>query len=317
MAVLIKTIDILKEHVAINVNTEYATVSPYIKQAERKYVKSITGSAMYTAITAENYAPTANAKVVFELLQEAAANLAVFLYTPLANVQFSDNGIAVSQGEHHKSAEWWQVRDLRRSFLDAGFQALDEALKVMEANEGDFTAWVGTSGYTIFKELFVKRTDTFQRWFNISNSRRTFLAMRPYMLESHHQYFTSVLNTTTIEQIKTFSTEDLTTPEAQVLDHLQAAQVNYTVAKALHSGSFELTATGIYEKMDDFPGYKTKSVDETQLNNAKNDRLIAAEEHFKKAVKIIAANTAIFTAYETKDPAEYLQPKNTKSILSI
>lgn len=317
MAVLIKDIETLKEHVAINVNTEYTTVSPYIKQAERKYILSLLGSTMYDAIIVENYTPTGNAKKVFDILQEAAANLAVFLYTPLANVQFSDSGISVSQGEHHKSAEWWQVRDLRRSFLDAGFQALDEVLKIMEANEGDFADWVGTSGYTVFKELFVKRTDTFQRWFNISNSRRTFLAMRPYMLEAHHQYFTAVLNTGTIEQIKTFSTDDLTTPQAQVLDHLQAAQVNYTVAKALHSGSFELTATGIYEKMDDFPGYKTKSVDETQLNNAKNDRLIAAEEHFKKAVKIITANPTIFTAHETKDPAKYLQPKNTKSILSI
>lgn len=317
MAVIVKDIAALKKHVSVNQNLAYESVAPYILQAERKYIIPLTGDAMYAAFSADAYVPEGNLLKVYDLLAEASSNLAWFLYLPLANVQVSDAGIAVSSGDNYKAAEWWQIRDLRRSFIDAGFTALDEALKIMEANEGEFTDWKASQGYTIFKELFVKRTDTFQRWFNISSSRRTFLALRPYMLESHHQYFTSVLNSTTIETIKGFTTEDLTTVEAQVLDHLQASQVNYTVAKALHSGSFELTASGIYEKMDDFPGYKTKSVDETMLNNAKTDRLIAAEEHFKKAVKLIEANASLFTAYVVKESTTYIKPKNTKSTLSL
>ena len=319
MATLIKDITSLKLYVSVNKNLDWQSVSPYIKQAERKYIIPLIGSAMYAANIVDGYTPADKPLEVYELIREASANLAWFLYLPLANVQVSDSGIATSQGEHHKAAEWWQIRDLRRSFLDAGFSALDEALKIMEANEADFTDWKASTGYTIFAELFVKRTDTFQRWFNISNSRRTFLAMRPYMLESHHQYFTSVLNPATIEDIKALSVLpiDLLQPELQVVDHLQAAMVNYSVAKALHSGSFELTATGIYEKMDDFPGYKTKSVDETQLNNAKNDRLIAAEEHYKKAIKLISENTAVFTSYVSKESATFIKPKNTKSTLAL
>ena len=66
------------------------------------------------------------------MAREASANLSWFLYLPLAQVQISDSGIAVASGNNFKSAEWWHIRDLRRSFIDAGFQALDEAIIILE-----------------------------------------------------------------------------------------------------------------------------------------------------------------------------------------
>ncbi|MGB5821466.1 MAG: DUF6712 family protein [Saonia sp.] len=323
MATLLKSIEDVKKYVSVNKNMEWESLSPYVIQADRKYIKTLVGDALYDTYSGGDPAE-ANPKKVYELLLEASANLAWFLYLPLANVQVTDSGVSVAQGDNYKAAEWWQIRDLRRSFLDAGFTALDEALKIMEANDAEFASWKGTDGYTIFKELFVKRTDTFNRWFNISNSRRTFLALRPYMLEAHHQFFKPVMNEATIATIN-FTAKPLNTLSLElaggvkymVLDLMQAAQVNFTVYKAIHSGTFELTSNGIYEKLEEFPGYRTKTLEEAQLYRIKNERLVAAEEYLKSALKLVAANPGDFPDYETKTGPSFINPKNTKSIVSF
>ena len=312
MATLLKTIDDIKLYVSVNKNIKFASIEPYIKSADRKFIKNLVGTAIYN-----DYASTtptdATELQVFELLREASANLAWFIYMPLANVQVSDSGISVASGDKFKAAEWWQIRDLRRSLLDAGLQAIDEALKIMEANTNTFITWTATESYTIFNELFVKKTETFHRWFGIANSRQTFLALRPYMLETHHQYFTSVLNTATITTIKT-GTDAV---QKQVLEFLQASQVHYTVAKAVESGAFTLTATGMYQSFDELPGYKINPLTEMQLSSLKQERLTAAEEYFKKAIKLIEANPSLFTDYVKKDKTTAINYKNTKSTFSL
>lgn len=324
MATIIDDIAEVKKHVSVNRNLDWSSVEPYVKQAERKYIKSLTGRTMYDAYAAAAPADP-DALEVYNLLQEASANLAWFLYLPTANVQVSDSGISVAEGEHFKAAEWWQIRDLRRSFIDAGFTAIDEALKIMENTAGAiFADWKASEGFTIFRELFVDRTDTFNRWFNISNSRKTFLALRPYMLEVHHQFFTAKLDLATIELLNTTvkpADGTLATDPAyiqyQVLQWLQAAQVNYTVYKAVHSGTFELTSNGIYEKIEEFPGYKVKSLENDQLHRIKDERLVAAEQYYKKAIALMEANPLAFPDYVMKDAAAFVKPKNTKSTVSF
>lgn len=312
MATLLKSIDDIKKYVSVNKNIKWASIEPYVKQADRKYIKNLVGTVIYN-----DYATTtptdATELEVYDLLSEASANLAWFIYLPLANVQVSDNGISVATGADYKAAEWWQIKDLRRSLLEAGLQALDEALKIMEANEDDFINWTQTEGYTVFNELFVKRTDTFHRWFGIANSRKTFLALRPYMLETHHQYFTPVFNDATISTIKTGTD----TIQQQVLAFLQASQVHYTVAKAVESGAFLLTATGMYQSFDELPGHKQNPLSEMQLSSLKQERLTAAEEYFKKAIAFIEANTSLFADYTTKATTTVVNVKNTKSTLSL
>lgn len=311
MATLITSIDDIKQYVSINKNVDWESIKPYVVQAERKYIKSLLGTVLY-----DDYCetlPTANELLAYNLFKEASANLSWFLYLPLASVQVSDSGIAVQQGDNFKAADWWQIRDLRKSFLEAGFNAIDEALKIMEANEADFSPWETTEGYTIFKELFVKRAETFNRWFNINNSSQTFLALRPYLLESHHQYFTANLNAATIATINAA----VATTHSQVLELLQAAQVNYAVVKAVNSGAFDLSSNGLQPRLSELPNSKTNTYDENQVQRIKSERLTAAEEYYKKAISIILANPTDFTDYEIKETATFIVPTNTKSIVSF
>tara|TARA_R110002096_G_C14661308_1_gene728013 strand:+ start:15496 stop:16434 length:939 start_codon:yes stop_codon:yes gene_type:complete len=312
MATLLKTIDDVKKYVSVSKNTKWESLEPYVLQADRKYIKNLVGDLIY-----DDYAATeptdAKQKQVFELLREASANLAWFIYLPLANVNVTDGGISVNSGEDYKAAEWWQIRDLRRSLLDAGLMALDEALKIMEANETDFITWTATESYTVFNELFVKKTETFDRWFSINTSRKTFLALRPAMLECYHQYFAKVFNAATIATIKT-GVDDV---QKQVLQFVQASLVNYTVSKVVHNGAFVLTSSGMYQQFDELPGYKQNPLSAEHLHTLKVDRLTAGEEYFKEAIRLIEANADLFTDYETKATSTVVSVKNTKSTFSL
>lgn len=320
---LLNNIEQLKTYVSVNANVRMESVQPYINQAERKYIKEITGEDMYNEYV--DAAPAGgNAQKVYTLLLEASANLAWFIYLPLANVQISEQGIATAEGQHSKAAEWWQVRDLRRSFAEIGFGALDEALKIMEANEADFASWKSSEAYTVFSEFFVKRTDTFNKWFNIGNSRRTFLALRPFLRDAHHRYFTPQLNAATLATIN-FTAKPLNTMSLelsgqvpyQVLELVQASQVNYAMALAIHSGLFEITETGIYIKLEDFPGFKGKSLNEPQIHRVYQERLVNGQEYFKKAISIIAANPDHFPDYAAPEQSETVTVCPTKSVLGV
>ncbi|WP_421811750.1 DUF6712 family protein [Flagellimonas sp.] len=322
MATLLTTIEDIKKYVAVNNSLKIESLKPYIIQADRKFLVPACSQELYDAFET---APTEGVRQkVYELLREASSHLAMFLYIPVGNVEINDHGIIVESGDQSKAAEWWQIRDLRRSFLDAGLGAIDDALKLMEANESLFTEWKGSDSYTMFMELFVKRTDTFNRWFNISNSRRTFLALRPYMLEAHHQYFVGKLGVETVATIN-FTTKPLSSLSTelaqgipfQVMELMQASLVNYTVAMAIESGMFEITPSGIYQKLDDFPGQKTKTLDDVQINRLLSKKLSAGEEYFKKALTIIEKNTVEFPDYTSKESSQFIKPTGTKSIVSF
>lgn len=312
MATLITTTDHIKEFIAVNASFEFNNALPYIAKAERKYIKHLIGDVLYDAYC--DAAPVDSTELkVYNLLREASANLCWFLFLPTAQVQISNSGIAVSQSDKHRAATWQELRDLRRSFLESGFEAIDDALKIMEANEDDFLPWPATEGYTIFKELFVTRTETFNRWHHINASRKTFLALRPVMLQMHHQYFTSQLNAATIATIN-LAVADI---HKEVLDMLQASMVNFAIADVAETGTFEITSSGVYQKLEEFPGFKVKTLDETLLNKLQQKKRTAGEEYFKKAIALIEANAADFTDYTVKAVGTFVAPKDTPSIVSF
>lgn len=311
---LIKDTATIKSHVNINLNFNWDSVEPFVKQSERQYIKAIIGKTLYAAWS--DAAPTSGAqKEAFDLFVEASANLSLLKYIPQGNVNVSDNGIQNNSNEYTKPAEWWQIRDLQRAYESNGLTAIDEALKLMEDTEEGFPDWIGTEGYTIFKELYTSKTQDFQRYFNINNSRRTFLSLRPYILESQEQIF-NWIDSNTLGIIKEHET-----PEAgTALKYMQAAQVNYTVAKAASSGVFLLKSSGMFTRSEEASLSNTKidKLSDEELYRLKNDRITAGEEYLKKLKKVLQDHPDIFPDFSNQFPLNKSDTFiNTKSIVAF
>lgn len=311
MATLIKTTEDLKKYASTAFNFTFENISPYVKMVERDHVKAVIGEDLYDAWSAT--APTDPEPLkVYELVREASANLALFIYTPIGSVNIGDNGILIATNSNSQPATWYQIRDLQRSLVNLGFSALDEALKILEANQSDFPEWVSSDAYSVFKELVVPKTSDFDTYFNINKSRRTFMALRPYQLEVQNQIY-NWLDQTTFDQIIAAGSDK----EKKALELMQAAQVNHTVAKAAESTIFEFTPTGLFVRTLELPGEKTQAVDPEVLRNFVIKRQQAADEHLKLLRNLIESNTDVFTSW-VEDTSEIKTfTYNTKSAFSL
>lgn len=313
MANIIKDTATLQEHVSIGFDFDYTVISPYINKAERQHIKSLIGDTLYAAWNAEP--ADAVEKSAYKLFQEAAANYAVYDYIPVGAVYISDTGISVSKSDSIEPAKWWQIRDIQRSLLKSANLAIDEALAIMEANEGAFTGWDASDGYTIFKELMVPKTQDFHRHFNISNSRLTFLALRAYQLETQNHIF-SWLDDTNFNQIKAGASAK----DKVALNFAQAAQVNHAVAIAAESGVFSFSPTGMFIKATPLPGEKIGTdthLTEQQLFRLIQSRRTAGDEYLKKFKQYLLDNSADFNNYTATTTTPQVFSHNTKSIVAF
>ncbi|TQI71812.1 hypothetical protein JM79_2761 [Gramella sp. Hel_I_59] len=311
MATLITTIEDFKKYVTVNDSFDFAIIQPYLKRVDRKHIKPLIGNALYDSIGA---AQEGKSQEVLELLQEASANLAMFSFSMVGKVQITSSGFLISQGQNNQVAGWAEMRDMRRNFIKTGSEAIDEALKIMEENEASFQEWVGTEGYTTFKELFTRRTETFNRYFIIQNSRLTFLRLKPNLLKVEKKFFRGLLGTETVNLIKAGAT-----PEAkEALKLAQAAQVPLCVAEVAKEGIFTLNEKGIVFEIEEIPGERKIKTDQQELDRIYDSKLEEGTEALKELVAYLREYPAIFAAFAAKEANVLSNPvHNNKSIVSF
>lgn len=295
MSTLVKSLDVFKKHVTINYDFDFNTISPYIKKNERKYIKSIIGKDQLTSLI-EAADPEDETLEVKELLQEAVSNLAMLEFTNIGMIQISDNGFLISTNQNAKAAEWWQIRDLRRSLLDSGLNAIDEALQIMEANPSDFSDWTESDQGKKYNSFFVRNASVFQEYYNINSSRLTFFSLLPYLKIAEDKYFVGALGEETIQKIKAAATDQA----KKALEIAAAAQVHLALSEITNDGVLKFTASGLYNTTYQVPGEKIDKLPEIEVYNFHRNKQNAGVEYLKKLVQYITQEEATFTEFANK-----------------
>lgn len=300
MAQLINTIEDLKRHIVVSASFDFKKVLPYTKRAERKYIISLIGREQYDSIIVHTYVDGNDEPInlVKVLLEEAAAHYALLLALPIINLQVTNHGLKVTENDKSSPADWKDVRDLKRSLLETANEALDSVFEIMEENESDFQEWVDSSYYTVFKSGIVRHTKTFNSYFDIQNSRKTFLALKPYMIEVEERYINPMFGQCTLDFIKTISTDPIV---KRVQELTEMAVVAFTISKAAVAGTFSVTQTSLVVSSEELPWERNKmELDELKLERLRKDRETSGLEYLKKIKKLFIDNPSIFNCYEDK-----------------
>lgn len=313
MATLVQTLEQFKKHVTINYDFKFDVMLPYITKMERKYIKPAIGDGMYEDYT-ETEPTDPNPVAVMDLLRDASSNLAMLEYSKVGIIQISDSGFHISANSNSTPAEWWQIRDLRRLLLDTGLAALDEALRIMESNEGDFTDWTDSDEYQNYKSLFCKKTSDFQQYFNINSSALTFRTVRPHLMKVEDKYFEGMLGKDTMDQIKAATEE----PALKALAICKAAQVSLTISEISFEGMFLFKPGGLYNFVDEIPGEKHDRLTPQELDHLSKVKREEGIQYLKKLKQHLSDNSDTFVDYATyeavtKEDIAY----NTGSMLSL
>lgn len=294
---IVKDIATFKKHVTCGFDFEFDLIAPYIKTQERKHIKSVIGSELYATW---EVAPTAETpKLVHELLQEASSNFAMLTYTHVGVVHISNAGFSISNNPNSIPAGWGQLKDLRRQLLKTANEALDEALEIMEANAALFPTWITSQGYTDFKGFFVSKTQDFQKYYNIENSRLTFLRLKPHLLKVEDKYFEALLGPETVTIIKAAALD----PAKAALKLARAAQVALCVAELAYEGAFAITPNGLVITSEELPGENYNRLAEKELYNFHRAKLEDGNEYLRKLVTHLNNNEETFPEFASKTTA--------------
>ncbi|TSE02602.1 hypothetical protein FOF46_30735 [Aquimarina algiphila] len=280
----------LQEYVNVTWNFDFDKALPFIKRAERKYIIPNIGKEEYTTILNHDGSDSDIAEVKY-LLAEASANLAFHLGFSQLCVHITNYGTKQTELEDTKSIDWATKRDLQRGFTDTGFEAIDEALKAMEYYVDKFPDWRDSAAYSVFNEHFNKRTDEFQQHFNISSSRKTFIALKPIVRKIEEQYFLPMLGEEAMNLIKTRTMDPVL---SRALDLCQKAEVALTIAKSVDSGAFVMTGSSAMYIWEQLPWEKTSEYSDERLHKLKDSQQKDGEEYLKKLNALLVKHPDVF-----------------------
>ncbi|WP_281991396.1 DUF6712 family protein [Aquimarina aggregata] len=283
----------LQEHVNVSHKFDFDLAKPFIKRVERKYIIPNTSQKEYDRLLSDTITD-ADVLKVKTLLAEASSNLAFHLGFTQLVVHVTNYGAVQTDLENTKAVDWATRRDLQRTYVQAGFEALDDALKAMELYLDKFPDWRDSGAFTIFDENFNKRTDEFQRHFNISNSRKTFIALKPIIREVEEQYFLPMLGKETMGLIKNRSTIPVL---MRALDLAQKAEVALTIAKSVDSGAFIMTGSSAIYRWEQLPWEKSNEYSDERIEKLREAKQNAGEEYLKKLKTLLQENPEVFPNY--------------------
>ena len=298
---IVRDITTIKETVGVNANFDFADIAPFVKIVERKFIIKLIGKDQYAIFNVEA-APTGKVLEALKLAQEAVSNLAYYLGLPQLTVQVTSAGIFVPENQDTRQATDKQFKELQRTYLSAGHEAIDDLLDFMETNKTEFGAWTADDSYTEFKDLLVYNTTTFQKEYNINNSRQTFLALVPNIKIVEDQYISGPVQADLLKALKNTQTQDL---RKKVKALLIKSIVAFTINKTVDNGLFILSPGGIHLRFDVLPYERVVTNESNRINdfilNTKKSKISEGEEYLKQALAIITNvdNSAVFIEYTT------------------
>jgi len=313
---IIQNTTTLREYISVNGSVDIDNLKPYLKKAERNFLKPIIGLDQISVFE-ETQTDTIIVQAQ-ELAQEAIANFAYYLYLPINAVQITDNGIHVVDNENTKTATDKQFKELQRSFKKFAHEALDELLELMELSADKFQPWFNSKHYTIYKELLVNKTSVFNKYYYIFNSRQTFISLKPNLKIVEDQFISPVLGSLLLTALK--DNQNIA-ERKEVKQLLQQSIIAFTVMKTVDNGLFTLDAKGMHMRFDVLPYEKVVTNVNLKVNDfltrTKSNKKIEGEEYLKAALKIIENNLEKFSEFTTKAPQTRVKITNTKSIIGL
>lgn len=311
----------LKKYVSIAQSFEFSDFEPYIQKAVNAYTHKYVGNLHFELADA---ATGVNAEIknqAREHLRSAIANFGMYIFLPLLQVQMDSSGISVNTSENRKLPDWWQIKDIRRELLRAGHESMDLLLAHLDANLSVFTDYA-TNYSPANNELLVNNATTFSKYYNIFDSRQTFLALMPIIRKVEDQYLQTFLCSELITALKTSVTGNV----KAVKMAMQKAIVAFTVAKVSQNGLFIFDERGLridFENMYDGRRENPsagKSVD--QLKSLADEEINNGTQYLKLIAEIIEANPTDFNQCDfplikkSKSLPGY-EPYNTKGVFGL
>jgi hypothetical protein len=259
---LFKTIDEIKQFLAVGAGTDFNRLKPHIQNAETAYLRPLIGSGLFKELQDFYDSPPATPLVgqnilfgeLLKLVQRTLIHLTYWSGFQVLNATISDGGFKRTENEKVKSLFKYQEVELKEYFKTTGFNGLDEILFYLEIeikkSEGEtvnFKSFADSDAWTILKSSFIPDTSTFNAIVFINHSRLTFLRLKSPMqlvedLDIKPVLGESIFNEIKLEMVQKAPSEKV----LAILPSIQKATAYLATALLMEESGADLTEKGLY-----------------------------------------------------------------------
>lgn len=301
----------------INQGIEFLSLTPSIDAAQSKFLKPILGFTFLNSI--DNYYnddPGAGANqiknTIIALAQRALANLTLYLYVPIAEVEFTDSGLRRGHSDSSPGAFKYQVKELQRSYLERGFQYLEDLIEYMESKsaEPELEEWVASDEFKSYRSLFIRSgAELAKLYTSIRYPRRIFTLLQSTMYNVQELQIEKSISTEVYQLLKSkllATPNNLSDQEEILLNYLKHALAHLTIAEGIIPLIATMDENGIHVLSN-----STDSSSSESKQTAASDNILglmiknatsAGAEWLTKAVRYmnqVASETVFPTWYES------------------
>jgi hypothetical protein len=230
-----------KHYPAIDTNTRWATIEPFVRQATDRYILPHIGSAMYGELMdhIDEGDEDEHLDTFIGYLRDALAHYAMYHALPKLNVVVGDLGVGQNrptEGNFNATGQW-QYKSTMWALIESADASMDIALSYAEArvHAGDdfFHLYAESSGRSRVPALY-RTTDEMQRYVDIRNSRRTFLRVAPYVDIAYVRHIRPVVGDAFYNDlIGKMDAGTLDAKESGALEHIRRALAMYAMTEAI------------------------------------------------------------------------------------
>ncbi|KAF0198400.1 MAG: hypothetical protein FD166_1453 [Bacteroidetes bacterium] len=185
---LIKNIDEVKELLPVSTGVEFTRLKPHLEVAEENFIRPLLGNALFRELEQFNGTSVPSAlkdrsealKELLRSVQRSEIHLAYWHGYEVLNAYISDGGFRRIETEKIKGLFKYQEENLKEYFKITGFNGLDSALEIIEANITALDKFKESDTWKQMQGSFIPDTGTFNSIYFIGGSRLVFLRLQPF-----------------------------------------------------------------------------------------------------------------------------------------
>lgn len=219
----------------------YETMEAPLNQAWMMFLMPLLGDFVNELTTIFDKDPgnrSSNEISALYLAQSSLANLALWYNFDELNTRLTDQGHQRQESENFKSTFKYQEDQLKHSYKNKGFNALDMLLQFLDSHANQYTwpSWLESQSYCERKKAIVRNAKEVNDVVFINNSNIIFLRFLPLLKEIDQVKLPAILGSdlynalhealdSGIESIGTTTVDELRIRVGRVMINLAAAQL--------------------------------------------------------------------------------------------
>ena len=322
---LFATIADFNTFVESNTGIDFESLKPSILAAELRFIKPIFGYAFYDLVLHDN----SDNQIILDIriaAKRALSNLALYLYVPISEAMLTDAGVRRGNSEASPGAYKYQVKELQKTYLERGFQHLEEMINLLEDNTDTLTDWTSSDEFRTYRSLFIRSGKDFEQYYStIRYPRRLYTLLRSSMYNVQELQIAPSISQPIYDGIKTYLIQpDTPLPDeySQLFTYLKYAIAHFTIGRGIATLMATMDENGVHV-LSQHPDStselsKRQAASDTVVTTMAREAIDMGTMWLDKAVTYLndTATTEVFPTWYALKHAEAVTPTSINDNLN-